>query len=79
MIKSFEDFEHVEVSIIPKLREFNELTLSKGDTLVIYWDFINYPMKVAEEFFNIIQKKAFPNNSVLFLPIESKMEVVKNG
>lgn len=79
MIKSFEDFEHVEISIIPRLKEFNELTLLMGDTLVIYWDFINYPMEVAEEFFNIIQKKAFPNNSVIFLPIESKMEVVKNG
>ena len=78
MIKNFEDFEKVEVSIIPKLREFNELTLSTGDTLVIYWDFINYPTEMAEEFFHIVQK-AFPNNSVLFLPIESKMEVVKNG
>mgnify|MGYP003293586577 CR=1 FL=1 len=78
MIKNFEDFEKVEVSIIPRLREFNELTLSTGDTLVIYWDFINYPMEMAEEFFRIVQK-AFPNNSVLFLPIESKMEVVKNG
>lgn len=78
MIKNFEDFENVEVSIVPKLKEFNELTLSIGDTLVVYWDFLNYPMGEAEEFFHIVQK-AFPNNSVLFLPIESKMEVVKNG
>ena len=63
MIKSFEDFEHVEVSIIPKLREFNELTLSKGDTLVVYWDFINYPMEMEK---NLISFSPLSKSVIFF-------------
>ena len=67
----------VDVSIIPRLKEFNEITLSKGDTLVVYWDFERYPLDMAQDFFNIIQK-AFPENQVLFVPIEVKMGVIKD-
>jgi hypothetical protein len=68
----------VDVSIIPRLKNFNEITLSRGDTLVVYWDFERYPLDMAQDFFNIIQK-AFPENQVLFVPIEVKMGVIKDG
>lgn len=67
----------VDVSIIPRLKKFNEITLSRGDTLVVYWDFERYPLDTAQDFFNIIQK-AFPENQVLFVPIEVKMGVIKD-
>ena len=68
----------VDVSIIPRLKKFNEMTLSRGDTLVVYWDFERYPLDMAQDFFNVIQK-AFPENQVLFVPIEVKMGVIKDG
>lgn len=64
-------------SIIPKLKEFNELFLTHGDTLVVYWDFERYSLDDASEFFQIIQK-AFPHNQVLFLPLGSELGVIKN-
>jgi hypothetical protein len=60
------------------LKNFNEITLSRGDTLVVYWDFERYPLDMAQDFFNIIQK-AFPENQVLFVPIEVNMGVIKDG
>ncbi len=78
MIESFLKNEKEFVcSIIPKLKEFNELFLTHGDTLVVYWDFEKYPSDAASEFFKIIQK-AFPYNQVLFLPLGSELGVIKN-
>ena len=42
MIKTIEDIQEysdtIEIQIIPKLKEFNELSLSPGDTLVAFVD-----------------------------------------
>ena len=64
-------------SFLKNEKEFNELFLTHGDTLVVYWDFERYPLDEASEFFKIIQK-AFPHNQVLFLPLGSELGVVKN-
>ena len=78
MIESFDkNSKEVKYSIIPRLKRYSEITLSRGDTLIIYWDFAKYPMDEAEHFFQILQK-AFPDNQVIFMPLETKMEVVKN-
>ena len=78
MIESFLKNEKEFIySIIPKLKEFNELSLTHGDTLVVYWDFEKYPLDEASEFFKIVQK-AFPHNQVLFLPLGSELGVTKN-
>ena len=78
MVESFlKNEKEFEYSIIPKLKEFNELSLTHGDVLVVYWDFEKYPLDEAFEFFKIIQK-AFPYNQVLLLPSGSKLEVIKN-
>lgn len=78
MIESFAKNEkQIDYSIIPRLKGWNEITLSQGDTLVIYWDFEKYNMDVAQDFYKMVEK-VFPNNQILFMPKESKMGVVKN-
>lgn len=70
MIKSIEDinkhFEGVEFQIIPKLKEFNELSLSPGDTLVAFVDREKWTIDNAQEFYNFFQK-AFPHNNICVL------------
>lgn len=71
--------KEVEVSIIPKLKETNEISLSKGDTLVVY-----LPEEAADSSAEELQDiadmfdKMFPNNQVLFLPDTFKLGVIKN-
>lgn len=80
MIQSFDKNKkerEIECSIIPKLKDFNEIFLTVGDTLIVYWDFEKYALDEAQEFFKLIQK-AFPNNQVLFIPKESEIGVVRN-
>lgn len=78
MIQSFnKDENEIECSIVPKLKSFNELCLTIGDTLVIYWDFEKYCLDEAQEFFKILEK-GFPNNQVIFIPKGSEIGVIKN-
>lgn len=71
--------KEVEVQIIPKLKETNEISLSKGDTLVVY-----LPEEAMEMDCDAMQDlsdmfdKMFPNNQILFLPYNFKLGVIKN-
>lgn len=56
----------VNVQIIPKLKEFNEVTLSPGDTLVAFVDHEIWDIENAQEFYNLLQK-TFPNNNICVL------------
>ena len=71
--------KEVEVQIIPKLKETAEISLSKGDTLVVY---LPEELKSvgADELQEISEvfDKMFPNNQVLFLPNTFKLGVIKN-
>lgn len=70
--------EHeVECSIIPKLKAWNEISLTPGDTLLIYWELDKYDIDTAQEFYKLV-KKVFPGVNILFLPKGTEIGVVKN-
>ena len=71
--------KEVEVSVIPKLKETNEISLSKGDTLVVYLpeEAMDSDVDELQEISDMFDKM-FPNNQVLFLPNTFKLGVIKN-
>lgn len=71
--------KEVEVSIIPKLKETNEISLSKGDTLVVYLpeEAMDSDVDELREISDMFDKM-FPDNQVLFLPNTFKLGVIKN-
>lgn len=79
MIQNFvSGTEHeVEYSIVPKLKEWNELSLAPGDTLLIYWDFDKYGMDTAQDFYKLVEK-VFPGINILFMPKETGVGVIKS-
>ena len=79
MVKTIEDIQEysdiIEIQIIPKLKEFNELSLSPGDTLVAFVDHEKWTMDNAQEFYNLLQK-AFPHNNICILFDGIKLGVI---
>ena len=75
-ISSIEQKE-IEYTIIPKLTEWNEVTLSPGDTLIMLWDFNEFNADDLNEFHKVVSS-VFPNNQILFIPKGTKIGVIKN-
>lgn len=75
-ISSIEQKE-IEYTIIPKLTEWNEVTLNPGDTLIMLWDFNEFNADDLNEFHKAVSS-VFPNNQVLFIPKGTKIGVIKN-
>ena len=75
-ISSIEQKE-IEYTIIPKLTELNEVTLSPGDTLIMLWDFNEFNADDLNEFHKAVSS-VFPNNQVLFIPKGTEIGVIKN-
>ena len=75
-ISSIEQKE-IEYTIIPKLTEWNEVTLSPGDTLIMLWDFNEFNADDLNEFHKAVSS-VFPNNQVLFIPKGTEIGVIKN-
>ena len=78
MIKTIEDIQKktsIEVQIIPKLKEFNELSLSPGDTLVVFIDREKWDIGNAQDFYDLLQK-AFPHNNICILFDGIRLEVI---
>ena len=69
--------KEIEYTIIPKLTEWNEITLNPGDTLVMLWDFDKFNPNDLDQFHKIVSK-AFPDNQVLFIPKGTEIGVIKN-
>lgn len=66
MIKGIDNTEQIEVTIIPKLKEFNELSLSPGDTLVVFLDRNKWDIDQAQEI-NKLLKFSFPKNNICIM------------
>lgn len=75
-ISSIEQKE-IEYTIIPKLTEWNEVTLNPGDTLIMLWDFNEFNADDLSEFHKAVSS-VFPNNQVLFIPKGTEIGVIKN-
>lgn len=64
MIKTIEDikeyFDTIKTQIIPKLKEFNGLSLFLGDTLVAFVDSEKWDVNNIEEFCNLFIAQNFP-------------------
>ncbi len=54
----------VEISIIPKLKECNSITLCPGDTLLVHVDHEQWNLDAVQEFHKLFSQ-AFPNNNVM--------------
>lgn len=75
-ISSIEQKE-IEYAIIPKLTEWNEITLNLGDTLIMLWDFNEFNADDLNEFHKAVSR-VFPNNQILFIPKGTEIGVIKN-
>lgn len=69
--------QKIEYTIIPKLKEWDKVTLKSGDTLVMSWDFEKFDRDVLNELHKIISK-IFPNNRILFIPKGTEIGVIKD-
>lgn len=73
---SIENKTSLEVNIIPKLKEYNNLTLSEGDTLVMYVNSEKWDINEAQALFNQVEK-AFPRNNILLMFDGIELGVIK--
>lgn len=80
MINTIEDINStkLEVQIVPKLREFNFLSLEPGDTLVAYYDRNHYTMDEVQNIYELL-RKAFPNNNILCIEKHVNLGVIKEN
>lgn len=76
--------KEIEYTIIPKLTEWNkitlnpnEITLNPGDTLIMLWDFNEFNADDLNEFHKAVSS-VFPNNQILFIPKGTEIGVIKN-
>ena len=76
MIQSIKQ-KKIEYAIIPKLTEWNQITLNPGDTLIMLWDFEEFDADDLDQFHKIVSK-VFPNNQILFIPKGTEIGVIKN-
>ena len=78
MVKSISTENEIllEVNIIPKLKEYNNLILSEGDTLVMYVDSEKLGVNEAQTLFNQVEK-AFPRNNILLMFDGIELGVIK--
>lgn len=79
MVKRFIDgnIETVKTTIIPQLQKHNEISLRRGDTLVVHIDLEKYGINYAKEIFDVFEK-AFPYNQILVVDKHVTLEVIKN-
>ena len=78
MINTIEDMNStkLEVQIVPKLREFNFVSLNPGDTLVAYYDRNHYTIDEVQNIYDLLSK-AFPNNNILCIEKHVDLGVIK--
>ena len=69
--------KEVEVQVIPKLKETAEISLSKGDTLVVFYPINEYPPEEMKQILDIFDNM-FPNNQTLFLPNDFELGVIRS-
>lgn len=79
MIERFEDgnIENIKTTIIPQLQKHNEISLQRGDTLVVHIDLEKYGIDYAKQIYEIFEK-AFPYNQILVVDDSVTLEVIKN-
>ena len=78
MINTIEDIDSkkLEVQVIPKLREFNSISLDPGDTLVAFYDKNHYTIDEVQNIYELLYK-AFPNNNILCIEKHINLGVIK--
>jgi hypothetical protein len=69
--------EEIEVSIIPKLKPCNEISLGEGDTLVGVVDSEKWDIDDAQQFYKLLNQ-AFPNNNILMIFDGIELGVIKS-
>lgn len=79
MVERFEDsnIDYIKTTIIPQLQKHNEISLRRGDTLVVHIDLEKYGINYAKEVFDIFEK-AFPYNQILVVDENVTLKVVKD-
>lgn len=65
MVEKINEVE-MEVTIIPKLKACNLISLSSGDTIVIQIDDEKWDLDNAQEFYKLFEKN-FPNNNIMVM------------
>ena len=69
--------KEIEVQIIPKLKKTAEISLSRGDTLVVFYPVDKYPHSKMKEILDIFDNM-FPDNQTLFLPDDFELGVIRS-
>lgn len=58
--------QEIEMTIVPKLKPYLDLSLTPGDTIVAFIDHNIWQMSDAQEFYKLLEK-TFPCNSICVL------------
>ena len=65
MVEKINEVE-MELTIVPKLKECNLISLSPGDTIVLHIDDDKWDLDNAQEFYKLFEK-SFPNNNIMVM------------
>ena len=68
----------VEVTIIPKLTPYSEISLTQGDTLVIHIDNRIWDLNDAQNIYTVFRDN-FPDNKIMIVFNGVKIEVVREN
>ena len=68
--------DQIDIQIIPKLKDFNIVTLNPGDTLVAYYNKKHYTLNDVHEIYELLHN-TFPNNNILCLAKDIELGVIK--
>ena len=75
MVEKFDKIK--DYSVIPKLKPFNEISLSDGDTLAAFMD-EKWDINDAQDIYDLL-KKTFPENKILILLNGIELGVIKHN
>lgn len=59
------------------MMDSGKLSLSPGETLVIFWDYDKYDLDDASHIYKGLSD-IFPQNQIILMPKETKLGVIKN-
>lgn len=77
MVKEKDDKKvNIEYSIIPKLKSVKEISLTEGDTLVMYIDMVQYDLDDMQKWYKVLEEM-FPKNDIMLVPLGSDFSVIR--
>lgn len=72
-----ENAKCIKCTIIPQLQKHNEISLQRGDTLIVHVPFKEWDFDMIQKIYDMFEK-AFPYNQIMVIDENVTLEVVRN-